>query len=67
MLGGIFQDSLQSISGCDSVITTTLTVDPNEETNISITICEGEIYYAAGANQTTTGIYYDSFKYSIRL
>ena len=60
MLGGIFQDSLQSISGCDSVITTTLTVNPNEETNISITICEGEIYYAAGANQTTTGIYYDS-------
>jgi len=59
MFGGVFQDSLQSILGCDSIVTTTLTVNPNEETNIPVSICEGESYFAAGANQTTTGIYFD--------
>ena len=57
---GIYQDTLTTINGCDSIIITDLTVLPIYETPISINICEGEFYTVGGANQTMTGIYQDT-------
>ncbi|MBT3210272.1 MAG: T9SS type A sorting domain-containing protein, partial [Bacteroidetes bacterium] len=56
---GIYTDVLISIDGCDSTILTNLTVNPIYTTNVDVEICDGESYFAAGANQTVTGIYTD--------
>ena len=67
LLGGAYQntpgtyiDSLLSSSGCDSVITTTLFINPTYAVNSSNTICVGDSILLAGAWQTTSGIYQDS-------
>ena len=56
---GIYTDILTSVDGCDSTILTNLTVNPIYTTNVDVAICDGESYFAAGANQTITGIYTD--------
>ena len=56
---GIYTDILTSVDGCDSTILTNLTVNPIYTTNVDVAICDGESYFAAGANQTVTGIYTD--------
>jgi len=57
---GIYTNILTTAAGCDSTVTLDLTVYPNAALNIPVIICEGESHFAAGANQTTTGIYIDS-------
>ena len=47
-------------NGCDSVVETNLTVLPNTGSIIDISICDGETHFAGGANQTTSGIYFDT-------
>lgn len=64
-LTGVYVDTLVSVYGCDSIRTLNLTVNPRAFTNVNITICEGQSYYAAGANQTTSGIYKDSLLTSL--
>ena len=61
---GTYYDSLLSISNCDSIITTKLTVESDHDTLFVVTICEGESYYAEGENQTSTGIYFDTLQSS---
>jgi gliding motility-associated-like protein len=57
---GIYYDTLSTNKGCDSVLRTTLTVNPVYLTNLSAEICQGESILLGGANQTTAGIYYDT-------
>ena len=57
---GVFVDSLLSVDGCDSVVTTVLTVFPTWLTNLSDTICAGDSIQLAGSWQTTAGSYTDS-------
>ena len=57
---GIYTTVLTSAAGCDSTIILDLTVDLNAGTNILVSICEGENYFAEGVNQTATGIYFDT-------
>ena len=57
---GTYFDTLVSANGCDSVITTNLTVLPNASTILDITICAGETYLAGGDCQTQTGTYFDT-------
>ncbi|MBI4647920.1 MAG: SprB repeat-containing protein, partial [Bacteroidia bacterium] len=57
---GIYFDSLQTISGCDSIFELTLIVNPVYTTNESAVICVGESYFWHGNNYTLTGTYYDS-------
>jgi len=57
---GIYFDTLATIKGCDSVLRTTLIVNPTHLTNLTAEICQGENIFLAGANQTTAGIYYDT-------
>src|SRR5690606_37886798 len=39
---GVYVDTLQSVSGCDSIVTLNLTVLPELAFNNEIVICEGE-------------------------
>jgi uncharacterized protein (TIGR02145 family) len=58
---GVYRDTFPNAYGCDSIIITDLTViNLNTETK-NVSICEGESYYAGGAEQTTSGIYTDIF------
>ena len=53
---GTYTASLQTINGCDSVVTLNLSVTPLNNQTFNATICEGEIYNQNGfmANQTGT-------------
>jgi hypothetical protein len=62
---GTFYDTLKTNAGCDSVITTALTVYSPVYTNQSISICEGDSYFAGGAFQTTAGTYIDTLQSSV--
>jgi len=57
---GTYSDTLQTILGCDSVISTNLTVNPSPVVNLPASICTGQSYLAQGALQTTSGTYYDT-------
>ena len=41
---GIYIDTLQTVNGCDSIITTNLTINPVYVIMDSVTICQGESY-----------------------
>lgn len=67
MLGGAFQhsagiyyDTTNASTGCDSIIITTLTVIAPIVTIVNASICEGESYFAGGALQTSSGTYQDT-------
>ena len=49
--------NLQTINGCDSIVTLTLTVNPVANTNLTAAICEGSSYTENGFNESETGIY----------
>lgn len=59
---GLYYDTLQNTSLCDSVIETDLTVSAPPVSVQNITICQGDSYLAGGGNQTTSGIYLDTTK-----
>jgi hypothetical protein len=54
---GTYTHTLQSVHGCDSVISLTLTVNPVFNTPLAAEICEGSSYNFFGQNLTTTGTY----------
>ncbi|HXH18438.1 MAG TPA: choice-of-anchor L domain-containing protein, partial [Chitinophagales bacterium] len=58
---GIYTDVYPAASGCDSIVTTTLTVSDTFVSNISAAICQGDSFFAGGAWQSVPGVYYDSF------
>src|SRR5690606_40446913 len=41
---GTYTDAMQTVNGCDSIVTTVLTVHSTHEVNNPQTICEGESY-----------------------
>ncbi|GIV33390.1 MAG: hypothetical protein KatS3mg031_0925 [Chitinophagales bacterium] len=59
-VSGTYVDRLESVNDCDSILTTFLTVLPNARTFLTAEICEGESYFAGGAEQTVSGTYYDT-------
>ena len=54
---GEYTHTLQSVNGCDSVITLTLNVNPMYSTEVYDTICEGESYDFFGQTLTQAGGY----------
>ena len=54
---GSYTQTLQTIDGCDSIVTLTLTVNPVENTNLSAAICEGSVYTENGFNASEAGTY----------
>ena len=54
---GTYTQNLQTIDGCDSIVTLTLTVNPMESTNLTAAICEGSSYTENGFNASEAGTY----------
>ena len=48
---------LQTIHGCDSIVTLNLVVNPVASTNLTDTICSGSTYTDNGFNESTAGTY----------
>lgn len=56
---GIYIDSLLTVQGCDSIVSTDLIVNPIEITDLSIEICQGDSAFLEGSWQTEQGYYVD--------
>ena len=54
---GTYTDSLQTINGCDSVVTLNLSVTPLNNQTFNATICEGETYNENGFMANESGTY----------
>ncbi len=59
---GAYVDSLQSISGCDSLVRLDLQVLPSLEANLTASICTGESYLFGNRTLTQSGAYVDSLQ-----
>ncbi len=62
---GIYYDNYTTMNGCDSIWITNLLVKPLSAFVQEFNLCEGESIYVGGANQTTSGIFYDVYPNSI--
>jgi sugar lactone lactonase YvrE len=60
LVSGIYSDTLTSSTGCDSIITLTLTVYNLYGNNISQTICQGSTYTFGNRILSVPGTYYDT-------
>ena len=52
---GTYTQTLQTVNGCDSIVTLTLTVNPVANTNLTAAICEGSVYTENGFNVSEAG------------
>jgi hypothetical protein len=59
---GIYRDTLQSVSGCDSILILNLNVHQTSTTNIYDTMCQGSSFLFAGYSLTAQGIYRDTLQ-----
>src|SRR5690606_21433430 len=59
-IAGVYFDTLQSVSGCDSIITLTLDVDSVYVDSISANICSGDFFAFGGQQLSAAGIYFDT-------
>jgi hypothetical protein len=60
-VAGEYEETFPSISGCDSTVTLTLTVDPVYNHTDEASICEGESYDFGGTAYTEPGEYTHTF------
>jgi gliding motility-associated-like protein len=54
---GVYIDTFKTIVGCDSIITTTLTVKKPVTATQNVAICEGDAYKIGDSTYTKAGIY----------
>jgi hypothetical protein len=54
---GIYNDTLQSTQGCDSVVQTALTINPTQTYTDTVNIVQGDSTFAGGLWQTQSGIF----------
>ncbi len=58
---GIYIDTLYTVNGCDSIITTNLTVNSTYAYTVNQTICPSDMYLLPGGSfVNTTGVYVDT-------
>ena len=57
---GIYKDTLTTYLGCDSIITTNLTVNPTKQTTQNHIMCQGEVFNVGSHSYNITGIYKDT-------
>ncbi len=58
---GIYINTLPTVNGCDSIITTNLIVSPTYSYSVTQTICPSDIYILPSGNPVnTTGVYIDT-------
>jgi hypothetical protein len=61
-ISGTYTDVLQSTLGCDSLVTTILTVNPSYSTTNTLSICQGESITVGASTYTTSGTYTNTFQ-----
>lgn len=61
-VNGNYIDTLNSASGCDSIVTTILEIILPVTTSVDASICFGSSYFAGGSLQTTSGTYLDTLQ-----
>ncbi len=54
---GVYTQTLTAVNGCDSIVTLTLNVNPIYNTELSATICEGQVYTENNFNVSEAGVY----------
>jgi hypothetical protein len=59
---GTYKDTLQTHLGCDSIVTTVITVNPVYSVNNIQSICDGGSYTVNGHTYTTAGSYNDTLQ-----
>jgi gliding motility-associated-like protein len=59
---GTYRDTLRSISNCDSIILTNLTVNPNSTRTQNVSICQGQSLRITTRTYTTSGLYRDTLR-----
>lgn len=59
---GTYTDVLQAVNGCDSTVTTILTVNQSYSVNNPQIICQGDSYTIGGNTYTTAGSYTNVFQ-----
>ncbi len=57
---GTYMDTLVGSNGCDSVVTTNLTIGAQLSSSNMLTICFGQTHTVGSSSYTTTGIYTDT-------
>ena len=57
---GSYTDTLFSAFGCDSIVTTNLTVSNTISNNVSTNICLGDSLFVGGSYQYNSGTYFDT-------
>lgn len=57
---GVYIDTLQSVNGCDSIVTLELIVNPSYKIDKNITICSGSFFEFNGEIISQEGVYIDS-------
>jgi gliding motility-associated-like protein len=60
-VAGTYQDNYVTGLGCDSVVTTILSVLPVIESTNEVAICIGESYFEGSSEYTVTGTYQDNY------
>jgi gliding motility-associated-like protein len=58
---GTYNDTLQSSTGCDSIVITNLLVNPNYTSTNQVSICTGDTLNFNNHSYYQTGIYYDDY------
>ena len=56
---GVYTETLQTVNGCDSIISLDLTVNDTFRIELTETICAGETYPVGTSDYTTSGTYTD--------
>ena len=59
-VSGIYTDTLDAISGCDSIVTTDLTIEPAVTHEQDVQLCFGESYEIGASIYIESGTYLDS-------
>ncbi|MCX6231181.1 MAG: gliding motility-associated C-terminal domain-containing protein [Bacteroidetes bacterium] len=57
---GNYTDTLFSVAGCDSIISTQISVKPVSQFSQSKKLCQGEVFSIGNHNYTSSGIYADT-------
>jgi len=61
---GVYLDSLVGRYGCDSIVSTSLSILPILSSSVSANICQGDSLFVGGAYQTSAGNYTDTIQAS---
>ena len=54
---GVYTQTLQTVNGCDSIVTLTLNVNPIFNTELTATICQSQVYTENNFNVSEAGVY----------